>query len=94
MMMRNELCASIMAITELHLEALGNNPQFSPEMALAILRPGGSALLQHPPSANREEFMTSFHTVNSTPPPPRYPSHRRSSPHERDHPPCACTSLH
>jgi hypothetical protein len=31
--MHNELCASILAITELHLEALGKDPQLAPGMA-------------------------------------------------------------
>jgi hypothetical protein len=47
--MHNELCASILAVTELHLEALGKDPQLAPEMALAILQTGGDAILQHIP---------------------------------------------
>jgi hypothetical protein len=40
----NELCASILAIAEIHLEALGKDPQLAPEMALAILQAGGNAM--------------------------------------------------
>jgi hypothetical protein len=47
--MHNELCASILAITELHLEALGKDPQLALEMALSILQTGGNAILQHIP---------------------------------------------
>jgi hypothetical protein len=73
----NELCASILAITKLHLEALGKDPQLAPEMALAILQTGGIAILQHIPSAILEDFTILFRTVNSTPP-PRFTSHFRS----------------
>jgi hypothetical protein len=61
--MHNELCASILAITELHLEALGKDPQLAPEIALA----GGNAILQHIPSATLEDFTILFRTVNSIP---------------------------
>jgi hypothetical protein len=54
--MHNELCASILALTEFHLEALGKYPQLAPEMALAILQTGGNAILQHIPSAILEDF--------------------------------------
>jgi hypothetical protein len=47
--MHNALCASILAITELHLEALGKDPKLAPEMALAILQTGGNAILQNIP---------------------------------------------
>jgi hypothetical protein len=66
--MHNELCASILAITELHLEALGKDPQLAPEMALAILHTGGNAILQQIPSAIIEDFKILFRTVNSIPP--------------------------
>jgi hypothetical protein len=66
--MHNELCASILAITELHLEALGKDPQLAPEMALAILQTGGNTILQHIPSAILEDFKILFRTVNSIPP--------------------------
>jgi hypothetical protein len=49
--MQNELCASLLAITELHLEALGKYPRLAPEMALVILQTGGNTILQHIPSA-------------------------------------------
>jgi hypothetical protein len=66
--MHNELCASILAIAELHLEALNKAPQLAPEMALAILQTGGNAILHHIPSATLEDFTILFRTVNSTPP--------------------------
>jgi hypothetical protein len=87
--MHNELCASILAITELHLEALGKYPQLAPEMALAILQTGGNPILQHIPSAILEDFTTLFRTVNSTP--PRFTRHCRSCQDERDYPTCACS---
>jgi hypothetical protein len=66
--MHNVLCASILAITELHLEALGKDPQLAPEVALAILQIGGNAILQHITSAILEDFTILFRTVNSIPP--------------------------
>jgi hypothetical protein len=66
--MHNELCASILAITELHLEALGKDPQLAPEVALAILQIDGNAILQHITSAILEDFTILFRTVNSIPP--------------------------
>jgi hypothetical protein len=47
--MLNEMCASILSITELHLEALGNNPLLAHDMSLANLQTHGAALLQHLP---------------------------------------------
>jgi hypothetical protein len=49
--MLNEMCASILSITELHLEALGKNPLLAHDMSLAILQTQGTALLHHLPSA-------------------------------------------
>jgi hypothetical protein len=66
--MHNELCASILAITELNLEALGKDPQLAPEMASAILQTGGNAILQHIPSAILEDFTILFRTMNTIPP--------------------------
>jgi hypothetical protein len=65
--MHNELCASILEMPELHLEALGKDPQLAPEMALEILQTGGNAILQHIPSAILEDFTILFRTVNSIP---------------------------
>jgi hypothetical protein len=65
--MLNEMCASILSITELHLEALGKNPLLAHEMSLAILQTQGTALLQHLPSATLDEFTDLYRTVNTIP---------------------------
>jgi hypothetical protein len=65
--MLNEMCASILSITELHLEALGNNPLLAHDMSLAILQTQGTALLQHLPSATLDEFTALYRTVNTIP---------------------------
>jgi hypothetical protein len=49
--MLNEMYASILSITELHLEALGNNPLLAHEMSLTFFQTQGTALSQHLPSA-------------------------------------------
>jgi hypothetical protein len=61
------MCASILSVTELHLEALGNNPLLAHEMALAILHTQGTSLLQHLPSATLDEFTALYRTVNTIP---------------------------
>jgi hypothetical protein len=65
--MLNEMCASILSITELHLEALGKSPLLAHEMSLAILHTQGTALLQHLLSATLDEFMASYRTVDTIP---------------------------
>jgi hypothetical protein len=47
--MLNEMCASILSISELYLEALSKSPLLPHEISLAILQTQGTALLQHLP---------------------------------------------
>jgi hypothetical protein len=65
--MLNKMCASILSITELHLEALGKNPLLAHEMSLAILQTQGTAILQHLPSATLDECTALNRTVNTIP---------------------------
>jgi hypothetical protein len=65
--MLNKMCASILSITELNLEALGKSPLLAHNMSLAILQTQGTALLQHLPSATLDEFTALYRTVNTIP---------------------------
>jgi hypothetical protein len=65
--MLNEMCASILSITELHLEALGKSPLLVHQISLAILQTQGTALLQHFSSATLDEFTYLYRTINTVP---------------------------
>jgi hypothetical protein len=65
--MLDEMCASILSITELNLEALGKNTLLANEISLAILQTQGTVLLQHLPSATLDEFTALYRTVNTIP---------------------------
>jgi hypothetical protein len=65
--MLNEMCASIISITELHLEALGNSPLLAHKMSLVILQTQGMALLQHLPADTLDESTALYRTVNTIP---------------------------